>query len=410
MKFRLRIVPVRGKKLLERNFTGVPHHPMEVPQKEISILIPCLNEAATIRTCVEKALLAIRNLGLDGEVVVADNGSTDDSVELAELAGARVVKVEKAGYGSAISGGALECRGEFILMGDADNSYNFLEIEPFVKAWKNGASFVMGNRFQGGIEKGAMPFLHRWLGNPVLSFIGRLFFSTGFGDFHCGMRGFTREAFNHMELISPGMEFASEMVVKASLLNLPVAEVPVKLYRDGRGGAPSHLNTWSDGWRHLRFLLLFSPRWVFFYPGLFFVFLGLMLSTLLTKSVLPFQTFKLDLSTLLYSNCLVIIGFQLIFFYLLSQAFARREGLSIRSGIGMHWFRLEKGLAVAVFLVLCALWLSFSALAYWKAEKFGPLNPQIVLRKVIPAASLFILGFQVMSVSFYLSFLQLGKK
>jgi hypothetical protein len=157
-------------------------------------------------------------------------------------------------------------------------------------------------------------------------------------------------------------------------------------------------------------LLLFSPRWVFFYPGLFFVFLGLMLSTLLTKSVLPFQTFKLDLSTLLYSNCLVIIGFQLIFFYLLSQAFARREGLSIRSGIGMHWFRLEKGLAVAVFLVLCALWLSFSALAYWKAEKFGPLNPQIVLRKVIPAASLFILGFQVMSFSFYLSFLQLGKK
>jgi glycosyltransferase involved in cell wall biosynthesis len=213
---------------------------------------------------VEKGLLAIRKLGLEGEVLVADNGSSDDSVQLAETAGARVVKVESSGYGSAISGGVAASHGQFILMGDADDSYNFLEIEPFVKAWQNGAEFVMGNRFQGGIEKGAMPFLHRWLGNPVLSFIGRLFFSSGFGDFHCGMRGFSREAFDRMELISPGMEFASEMVVKASLLGITSAEVPVRLYKDGRGGAPSHLNTWSDGWRHLRFLLLFSPRWVFF--------------------------------------------------------------------------------------------------------------------------------------------------
>ena len=383
---------------------------MEIPQKEITILIPCLNEAATIQVCVEKALLSIRKLEMDGEVLVADNGSSDDSVQLAEKAGARVVRVEKSGYGAAISGGVMESRGEFILMGDADDSYNFLEIEPFVKAWKNGASFVMGNRFQGGIEKGAMPFLHRWLGNPVLSFIGRLFFSSGFGDFHCGMRGFTREAFNRMELISPGMEFASEMVVKASLLGIPSAEVPVRLYKDGRGGAPSHLNTWSDGWRHLRFLLLFSPRWVFFYPGLLFVFFGLMLSTLLTRSVLPFQTFKLDLSTLLYANCLGLIGFQLIFFYLLSQAFVRREGLSIRSGIGMDWFRLERGLMAGGLLLAGGLWLSLSALGYWKSLHFGPLNPQVVLRKVIPAVSLFILGFQVISFSFYLSFLQLGKK
>ena len=378
-------------------------------QPDITILIPCLNEAATIRICVEKAVLACRKLGLEAEVLVADNGSSDNSVLLAEAAGARVVLVKDSGYGSAISGGVRESKGKFILMGDADDSYNFLEIEPFIHAWKNGADFVMGNRFKGGIEKGAMPFLHRWLGNPVLSFIGRLFFSSGFGDFHCGMRGFTREAFDRMELISPGMEFASEMVVKASLLGISSAEVPVRLYKDGRGG-PSHLNTWTDGWRHLRFLLLFSPRWVFFYPGLFFVFLGFLLSTLLTRSVLPFQTFKLDVSTLLYSNCLGLIGFQLIFFYLLSQAFARREGLSIHSGIGMSWFRLERGLMTGGFLILGGLWLSFSALAYWQGQHFGPLNPQIILRKVIPAVSLFLLGFQVISFSFYLSFLQLGKK
>ena len=381
----------------------------QTDKPEITILIPCLNEAGTIRRCVEKAQQALQNLNLDGEVLVADNGSRDDSVRIAEAAGARVAKVEASGYGAAISGGVLASRGSFIIMGDADDSYNFLEIKPFIDAWREGASFVMGNRFQGGIEKGAMPFLHRWLGNPVLSFIGRLFFSSGFGDFHCGMRAFTREAFDRMELISPGMEFASEMVVKASLLNLPSAEVPVKLYRDGRGG-PSHLNTWSDGWRHLRFLLLFSPRWVFFYPGLLFVFLGLMLSTLLTRSVLPFQTFKLDLSTLLYANCLGLIGFQLIFFYLLSQAFARREGLSIRSGIGTGWFRLERGLTAGGLLLAAGIWLSFSALAYWKNQHFGPLNPQVVLRKVIPAVSLFLLGFQVISFSFYLSFLQLGKK
>ncbi len=376
---------------------------------EISILMPCLNEAATITICIEKAFSALDKLGISGEVLVADNGSKDDSIRLAKEAGARVVEVEKSGYGSALMGGAAACKGRFILMGDADDSYNFLEIQPFVQAWKNGAEFVMGNRFRGGIESGAMPPLHRYLGNPVLSFIGRLFFASAFGDFHCGMRAFTKDAFARMQLSSPGMEFASEMVVKASLLDIPSAEVPVKLYRDGRGG-PSHLNTWSDGWRHLRFLLLFSPRWVFFYPGLLFVFAGLMLSTLLTRSVLPFQSFKLDISTLLYANCMVLIGFQLIFFYLSSQAFARREGLSIHSGIEMHWFRLERGLITGGILLVLALWLTFSALAYWKAQHFGPLNPQLVLRKVIPAVSLFLLGFQVISFSFFMSFLQLGKK
>lgn len=370
--------------------------------------MPCLNEAGTIKNCVEKAFRALDALQLQGEVLVADNGSIDGSPEVAAQAGARVVAIEHKGYGAAIMGGVAHCRGNFILMADADDSYNFLEIKPFIEAWKAGSEFVMGNRFLGGIETNAMPFLHRYLGNPVLSFIGRLFFSCPFGDFHCGMRGFTRKAYEQMKLCSPGMEFASEMVVKASLLELNSAEVPVKLYRDGRNG-PSHLNTWSDGWRHLRFLMLFSPRWVFFYPGLFFVFSGLMLSSFLTNGVLPFQTLQLDVSTLLYANCLFLIGFQLVFFYLLSQAFARREGLHIRSGISMEWFRLERGLMVAAALIGAAFLLSFSALSYWKTQHFGTLNPQIVLRKVIPAVSLFLLGFQVLSFSFYFSFLELGR-
>ncbi len=376
---------------------------------EISILMPCLNEAATIQGCVQKAILAIRELNLPGEVVVADNGSIDGSDRLAAEAGARVVSVAERGYGAAIQGGVAACRGKFIIMGDADDSYNFLEIAPFVQAWQGGADFVMGNRFLGGIEKTAMPFLHRYLGNPILSFIGRLFFQSGFGDFHCGMRGFTPQVFQQMKLTCTGMEFASEMVVKASLLNIPSVEVPVKLYKDGRNG-PSHLNTWSDGWRHLRFLMLFSPRWVFFYPGLLFVFAGFMLSSLLLKTYLPFQSLKLDISTLLYANGSILIGFQLIFFYLMAQAFARREGIAIHSGIRMDWFSMELGLGAGLILLTGGFILSFSALAYWKAQAFGPLNPSVVMRKVIPAVSLFLLGFQVLSFSFFLSILQIGQR
>ena len=370
--------------------------------------MPCLNEAATIQRCVEKALFALGELKISGEVVVADNGSRDGSELLAAGAGARVVRVEESGYGAAIIGGVAACKGNFIIVADADDSYNYLEIKPFVQEWRKGAGFVMGNRFKGNIQAGAMPFLHRYLGNPLLSFIGRLFFRSPFGDFHCGMRGFTPEAFSRMNLSCPGMEFASEMVAKASVLEIPYAEVPVNLYKDGRNG-PSHLNTWSDGWRHLRFLLLFSPRWVFFYPGLFFVFAGLMLNSLLLRSYLPFQSMKLDISTLLYASCSVLIGFQLIFFYLLAQAFARREGLIIQSGIRISWFRMEFGLAAGVVLLLLGFFLSFSALAYWKAQAFGPLNPSLIMRKVIPAVSLFLLGFQVLSFSFFLSILQTGR-
>jgi len=375
---------------------------------EISIVIPCLNEVRTIAVCIQKSKQAFLNLQVSGEIIVADNGSKDGSIDEAKKAGARVVHVAASGYGAAIQGGVSQSLGTFIIIGDADDSYNFLEIKPFIESWKSGADFVLGNRFIGGIEKDAMPFLHRYVGNPVLSFIGRLFFQNQFGDFHCGMRGFTREAFDKMKLTTAGMEFASEMVVKASLLNLQSAEVPVNLYKDGRG-RPPHLNTWADGWRHLRFLLLFSPRWLFFYPGLTFVFLGLLFSSLLLRSGIPFQSIRLDVSTLLYSNGLVIIGSQMIEFYIMSQAFARREGLTIQSGISLDWFKIEKGLILAASFIIFGLGLSVSALHYWEMQNFGPLNPQIVLRKVIPAVTLILLGFQVATFSFFMSFLQIRK-
>lgn len=376
---------------------------------EISIVIPCLNEANTIGICVSKAKQALLENELSGEVIVADNGSTDGSQKIAENLGAQVVTIKQLGYGAALRGGILASKGEFVIMGDGDDSYNFLEIGPFIQEWKKGTQFVIGNRFSGGIEKGAMPWLHKYLGNPVLSFIGRLFFQNGFGDFHCGMRGFTREAFEKMNPTTAGMEFASEMVVKASLLQLKSKEVPIKLYKDGRG-RPPHLNTWRDGWRHLRFLLLFSPRWLFFYPGLTFVFLGMLFSTLLLKSELPFQSLRLDVHTLLYTSALVLIGFQLIAFYLLSQAFARREGLYIQSsGIDLGWFRLERGLLVAFGFLLLGIGFSFSALQIWEVQHFGPLNPQVVLRKVIPAVTSILLAFQVGTFSFFMSFLQIRK-
>jgi glycosyltransferase involved in cell wall biosynthesis len=367
-----------------------------------------LNEAKTIRTCITKAFAALKEMEIEGEVLVADNGSTDGTIQLAQEVGATIVHVTRLGYGAAIQGGVEASKGELIVIGDGDDSYNFLEIKPFVEAWRQGAVFIIGNRFKGGIEKEAMPFLHRYLGNPVLSFIGRLFFQNTFGDFHCGMRAFTKEAYHEMKLTTGGMEFASEMVVKASLLNLTSAEVPVRLYKDGRG-RPPHLNTWTDGWRHLRFLLLFSPRWLFFYPGLLSVFLGLLFSSLLLRSEVPFQTLKLDVSTLLYSSTLLLIGCQLIAFYLLSQAFARREGLNIPSGFDLNWFQLEKGLLLSVGFLGAGLWLTFSALGYWQDQDYGPLNPQIVLRKVIPAVTSILLAFQVGTFSFFMSFLQIKR-
>ena len=376
---------------------------------DYTVVIPCLNEELTLAECILEAFGAAEQANYVVEVIVADNGSSDDSVKIAHENGARVVLVPLKGYGAALDAGIRAASSKMILMGDADCSYSFIEgVTLIEKLRDSNLDIVMGNRFTGTIESGAMPWHHKYVGNPALSLIGRVFFNIPIGDFHCGMRGFTREAFDKMGLGTAGMEFASEMVVKASSLKRDSAEVPVKLYKDGRGRS-SHLNTWTDGWRHLRFLLLFSPRWLFFYPGLTFVFLGLLFSSLLLRSQLPFQSLRLDVHTLLYTSALILIGFQMIAFYLLSQAFARREGLYIQSGIDLNWFKLERGLLLAFAFLCFGVFLSLSALQIWEIQNFGPLNPQIVLRKVIPAVTAILLAFQVGTFSFFMSFLQLKR-
>ncbi|MBV9269186.1 MAG: glycosyltransferase family 2 protein, partial [Acidobacteriaceae bacterium] len=275
---------------------------------DVSIVLPCLNEAETLEACVRQALAAIEASGVAGEVVVADNGSSDGSQGIAIRSGARVVDVPVRGYGAALMAGIEAARGQYVLMADADGSYNFSHLPRFIHALRNGADLVMGNRFRGGIEPGAMPFLHRYLGNPVLSFLGRLFFRAPVGDFHCGIRAFDRTAIRRLHLTTTGMEFASEMVVKASLEGLRIAEVPTTLTPDGRS-RPPHLRTWRDGWRHLRFLLLYSPRWLFLYPGILLMLLGIAIAAWLIpgERTVGHVTFGID--TLAYALGCILVGF-----------------------------------------------------------------------------------------------------
>ena len=295
-------------------------------QVEVSVVMPCLNERETVGVCVRKAMTALRETGIAGEVIVADNGSTDGSVEIARAEGARVVNIEEKGYGSALKGGISASRGEYVLMADSDDSYNFAHIPLFVEQLRAGADLAMGNRFRGGIADQAMPFLHRYLGNPALTGLGKLFFGSPCGDFHCGIRGFRKDSFHRMDIRSTGMEFASEMVVKASLLRMKVSEVPTTLSPDGRSRAP-HLRTWRDGWRHLRFLLMYSPRWLFLYPGIALMLLGLIGCVLLLPGQLVFQGIGFDVHTLLYAFASVQLGFELVAFATFTKVFAITEGL-----------------------------------------------------------------------------------
>src|SRR6266705_273771 len=292
---------------------------------ELTILMPCLNEAATVGSCIAKARGFLERAGIAGEVLVADNGSDDGSRALAEAAGARVVEVAERGYGAALAGGITAARGRYVIIGDADDSYDFARLEGFVARLREGYPLVMGNRFHGGIGKGAMPLLHRYLGNPVLSFVGRLLFRAPVGDFHCGLRGFDRDAVRALDLRTRGMEFASELVVKAALAGWRIAEVPTTLQPDGRG-RPPHLRSWRDGWRHLRFLLLFSPRWLFLYPGLTLFIVGSTLSTALYFSTLRIGGAGLDIHTLLVAGFLSLLGYQLVLFAVFTKIFAIREG------------------------------------------------------------------------------------
>ena len=374
--------------------------------------MPCLDEAETLAGCVREAQAGLRDAGACGEVLVADNGSTDGSPAIAEAAGARVVAVEERGYGSALLGGIRAARGRYVVMGDADGSYDFSRLAPIVERLRGGDQLVMGNRFRGGIDRDAMPALHRYVGNPVLSTVGRLFFRSRVGDFHCGLRGFDREAVLALDLRTTGMEFASEMVVKATLYGLPVSEVPVQLRRDGRS-RPPHLRSWRDGWRHLRFLLLYSPRWLFLYPGLFLVLVGTLLGLWLVPGGRTIGRFGLDVQTLLYAAFAVVIGFQSVVFAVFSKAFAISEGLlpeDERLDRLLGKAPLELGLLVGGLLAAFGVGGSVYGFYRWSAESFGPLNASESLRIVIPALTCLVLGVQTVLSSFFLGLLLLRRR
>ncbi len=372
-------------------------------------MIPCLNEALTITGCVREAMDALAASGIAGEVVVADNGSADGSQELATKAGARVVPITTKGYGNALRGGIAAARGRFILMGDADGSYDFSHLPRFVERLRAGADLVMGNRFLGGIEPGAMPWKNRHIGNPILSFTGRLFFHTRIGDFHCGLRAFTVEAYRRMDLRTTGMELASEIVIKSVLFGMRVEEVPTVLRKDGRD-RPPHLRPWRDGWRHLRFMLLFSPRWLFWYPGIFLMTVGLIIGGALVQGPLPLGRITLDVHTLLFAAVAVLIGFQAASFAVLSKFFTIRAGLRRPQASFDDWFRyvtLESGLVSGSVLVAAGLTLSIGAVWIWGDRGFGPLQPAETLRWVIPGALCLLLGCQMILTSFFLGVLRL---
>jgi glycosyltransferase involved in cell wall biosynthesis len=369
--------------------------------------MPCLNEAETLAICVEKAKRFLDVNDIDGEIIVADNGSTDGSQEIAVNAGAKIVAVTQKGYGSALMGGIEAAQGEYVIMGDADDSYDFSNLQGFVSALDEGYDLVMGNRFKGGIMRGAMPFLHRYLGNPVLSGIARLFFKSDIGDFHCGLRAFRRDAILALNLQTTGMEFASEMIVKATMKGLKIKEVPTVLYRDGRT-RPPHLRTWTDGWRHLRFLLLYSPRWLFFYPGITLTVLGVLLSVFLLGGPVHIGRITLDINTLMYATFLIVLGVQALFFSLFTYVFGVNADLLPRDNMTdklIQRIALEKGILISLGMILLGLAISIGALIYWGENFFGNIDPTFSMRLVIPGAVLFNLGFQTFFASFFLSIL-----
>src|SRR6266850_1462692 len=379
---------------------------------ELTVLMPCLNEAETLGTCIGKAKASIKSLGLNGEVLIADNGSTDGSQDIARGLGARVVNVERKGYGNALMRGIATAQGKYVIMGDSDDSYDFSTLGPFVEKLREGYDLVMGNRFLGGIQPGAMPPLHRYMGNPVLTTIGRLFFKSPSGDFHCGLRGFKRKTILDLDLRTTGMEFASEMVVKASLHDLRITEVPTTLQPDGRS-RPPHLRSWSDGWRHLRFLLLYSPRWLFLYPGILLMVFGLIVGALLLQGPVFVGSIGFDAQTLLYAAAAVILGFQAVAFGVFTKVFAISEGLlpeDPQLSPGKIKLNLERGLIVGAALILTGLVCSAYSVWTWKRASFGTLDPVHTLRIIIPAITALIIGVQIVFSSFFLSILGLRRR
>lgn len=379
---------------------------------ELSVVMPCLNERLTLAVCIERAMRTLDEHGIRGEVVIGDNGSTDGSQEIARSLGARVVDVPERGYGAALLGAFAAARGRYVLMGDSDASYDFGEIPRFLEKLRQGHQLVMGNRFKGVIKPGAMPWKNKHIGNPVLSGIGRLFFRIPIGDFHCGIRAFDKEAVATLDLRSTGMELASEMVVKAQLHGLRLTEVPATLSPDGRD-RPPHLRPWRDGWRHLRFLLLYSPRWLFFYPGIALMLMGAALHALLLPGPFVVGDTTLDVHTLLYGGGMILVGAQAVFFAVLARIFAITEGLLPEPRSFQRFFqvvKMEHGLVVGVLLVLLGVAGSVWAVTAWAGRDFGPYSPEEAMRIIVPSVVLLALGAQVTFSSFFLSLLGMKRR
>jgi glycosyltransferase involved in cell wall biosynthesis len=378
---------------------------------ELSVVMPCLNEAETLATCIDKAADYLARSGVVGEVIVADNGSMDGSQEIARAHGARVVDVAEKGYGSALLGGIEAARGEYVIMGDADDSYDFSRLDAFLERLRAGDELVMGNRFAGGIAEGAMPPLHRYLGNPVLSWVGRVLFRSPIGDFHCGLRGFNRRAILDLHLQTTGMEFASEVVVKSTLGGLRVSEVPTTLDKDGRS-RPPHLRSWRDGWRHLRFLLIFSPRWLFLIPGLAAFALGFLGALFLAFGPIVFGDVGFDVSSQIYLAALAVVGYQAILFAVLTKIYAQHEGFNIPRSRNFDRLErrisLESGALAGLFLFIVGLGIAIWQFSSWAASGFGALDAAATVRAAVPASLFMMLGAQTIMAGMFLGALKVG--
>ena len=380
---------------------------------ELTILMPCLNEAETIGICIRKANDWVIKNDIKAEILISDNGSTDGSQKIAMECGARVVDAPGKGYGAALIFGISQAKGEYVIMGDSDDSYDFSSLSCFLDKLRQGYDLVMGNRFKGGIAKGAMPFLHKYLGTPVLSFLGRLFFKTSIGDIQCGLRGFRQDIVSQLHLQTLGMEFASEMIVKASLFHLRIAEVPTTLSVDGRTRKP-HLRTWRDGWRNLRFFLMHSPKWLFYIPGISLFFIGLVLMLLTVFK--PFEIIKgvyFDISTMVYAAVFIITGFLCITLGVFTRTYATEEGFLPKHKLDdrvQKFFTLESGILIGVFIFLCGVAGSIYSIYIWQQAKFGRLDYPRILRIVVPSATLLLLGAQLLFSSFFLGILKIKRK
>ncbi len=379
---------------------------------ELTILMPCLNEAETIETCIKKAKKSLEENNINGEVLIADNGSTDGSQEIATKNGARVINVPLKGYGSALIEGTKQAYGKYIIMGDADDSYDFSNIMPYVEKLREGYELVMGNRFKGGIEKGAMPWSHKYIGTPVLSFIGRLFYKSKIGDFNCGMRGYKRDAILKLDLKTTGMEYASEQIVQATLNGLKIAEVPTTLKKDGRS-RPPHLKSFKDGWRHLKFLLMYSPKWLFLFPGIILMLMGLIGTIAFIFGDVHISSVVLSINSRLYFGAMFVVGFQIIIFSLFAKVYAINSGMHPKGDKFTNILQkitLEKGLVLGIILTLIGIGLSIYAIIIWKNQSFGNLNPLDVMPITINAVYLIIVGIQMAFASFILGILNIEYK